>query len=75
MRFEKKMIGLNPNPKILKNDWLFDSREKKLLKIKRYENNNKILSKLLTRNNLEIEKIKKQIEISDNRKYNKNFIL
>lgn len=69
------MIGLNPNPKVLKDDWLFDSREKKILKLKRFENNNKILYKLIEKNNFRINQIKNQIKISDNIKIKKNFIL
>lgn len=71
----KKMNKLNPNPKYLRDDWMFDSREKKLLKIKKFENNNLILNKLIAKNNQRIIEIKNQIKKSDQQKIKKRFIL
>lgn len=69
------MNKLNPNPKNLRDDWMFDSREKKLLKIKKFENNNLILNKLIAKNNQRIIEIKNQIKKSDQQKIKKRYIL
>lgn len=65
------MKGLNPNPTVLNSDWLFDNRQKKIIKIERLKNNNKILFKLIDKNNQRIKEIQKNLD----KKTKKGFIL
>ena len=69
------MNKLNPNPKTLNDNWMFNSREKKIFKIQKYKNNNKILYKLIAKNDQRIEEIEKQIKKYDQIKNKKRFIL
>lgn len=69
------MNKLNPNHKYLNDDWMLNSREKKIFKIQKYKNNNKILYKLIAKNDQRIEEIEKQIKKSDQIKNKKRFIL